>query len=162
MRRLFGGCTIFKKKFIFAFGILIAILCLVTTFSNRYSDYTSLKEVYLWLNRYGKSELKWKYTQENETFRKNLLTLNRVMNEPAFEMLEDITIIPNSARIKGKRIFKNKPLVIWATEVHMTTGKDLSNLLTPFGVRFLNYDLSLAACHLHDCKAKEKLKVSID
>lgn len=159
MRYLFCYSTV-TKKCIFAFVILTAFICLLKFSIHRYGVNTVPRDVYLWMNLYDESNLEWKYTQENETFRKNLLSLNRVLNEPAFEVLDNVTIIPSSARIKGKKIFINRPLVIWATEVHMTTGKDLSNLLTPFGVKFLNYDLSLAPCHMHDCKAKEKLKVS--
>ena len=41
----------------------------------------------------------------------------------------------------------------------MTPIKDLRNILEPFGVRFLDYNLDPWRCEWHDCRMKEKLKV---
>ena len=82
--------------------------------------------------------------------------------EVEYEILNDTSILPPSARIVPKKIFKDKPLVIWATEWHMTPIKDLKNLLTPFGVTVLDYNLDLWRCEWHDCKAKDRLKVQFN
>ena len=82
-------------------------------------------------------------------------------NDVAYEILSDTSILPPSARIVPKKIFKDKPLVIWATEWHMTPIKDLKNLLSPFGVTFLDYNLDPWRCEWHDCTAKENLKVGL-
>ena len=66
---------------------------------------------------------------------------------------------PPSAAIVGERLFFKRPLVIWAAEWHMTPIKDLRNILEPFGVRFLDYNLDPWRCEWHDCKMKEKLRV---
>ena len=102
------------------------------------------------------------YTEESDSFRDNLDALGDDNDDDvAYEILNDTSILPPSARIVPKKIFKDKPLVIWATEWHMTPIKDLKNLLSPFGVTFLDYNLDPWRCQWHDCKAKEKLKVGL-
>ena len=105
-------------------------------------------------------KFEYNLTQENETFRKNLETVTINRSEPAYEILEDAKILPASARVRAKKIFKNKPLVIWATEWHMTPIKDLTNTLSPFGVKVLNYNLDQSRCLWQDCTIKSKLKVN--
>ena len=68
-------------------------------------------------------------------------------------------ILPASANITGELLFKTKPLVIWATEWHMTPIKDMRHVLEPFGVRVLDYNLDPWRCEFHDCSAKARLKV---
>lgn len=102
-------------------------------------------------------------TKESDLFKENLNALGNDDDDndddEAYEILNDTSILPPSARIVPKKIFKDKPLVVWATEWHMTPIKDLKNLLSPFGVTFLDYNLDPWRCEWHDCKAKEKLKV---
>ena len=98
------------------------------------------------------------YTREDDSFKKSL-TFDDNDNDVAYEILNDTSILPPSARIVPKKIFKDKPLVIWATEWHMTPIKDLKNLLAPFGVTVLDYNLDIWRCKWHDCKTKDRLKV---
>ena len=100
--------------------------------------------------------LKIIYTREDDAFRDSLKTFD---NDEAYEIIKDVSILPQSAKIVAKKIFTEKPLVVWATEWHMTPIKDLRILLSPFGVTVLDYNLDPWRCAWHDCKAKEKLKV---
>lgn len=97
------------------------------------------------------------YTLESDSFKNSLIFDDN--DDVPYEILNDTSILPPSARIVPKKIFKDKPLVIWATEWHMSPIKDLKNLLAPFGVTVLDYNLDPWRCDLHDCKFKDKLKV---
>ena len=108
----------------------------------------------------SRSKLKLEFTKENETFRKNLLILvDKNRTDPSYIESDDIKIIPPSARVTAKKIFHNKPLVLWATEMHMSPMKDLANTVAPFGVKVLDYSLDISRCGLHDCSRAAKLKV---
>ena len=78
---------------------------------------------------------------------------------PAYDYNASSSILPASARYTGVRLFKTKPLVIWATEWHMTPIKDTRHFLESFGVRVLDYNLDPWRCEFHDCSAKARLKV---
>lgn len=106
-------------------------------------------------------KIKWILTKENETCRKNLRKVSKKLDEPAFEIISDSLIIPASARVRAKKIFNKKPLVMWSSELHMTPIRCVIDLISPFGVNVLNYNLDPARCHMQDCKIKEKLKVGL-
>ena len=106
-------------------------------------------------------KIKWVLTKENETCRKNLRNVSRRLDEPAFEIINDPLIFPASARVRAKEIFKKKPLVMWSSELHMTPIKCVIDLIAPFGVNVLNYNLDPARCHMQDCKMRNKLKVGL-
>ena len=102
------------------------------------------------------AKVKIRYTSEDDVFKDYLKIFD---NDEAYEILNDTSILPPSARIVPKKIFKDKPLVIWATEWHMAPIKDIKSLLAPFGVTVLDYNLDPWRCDMHDCTAKNKLKV---
>lgn len=138
-----------RYKFLVAFVFLL-ILFLIW-FDKKSTDIK-------WMFSYISSTPRVKiiYTREDDAFRDSLKSFD---NDEAYEIIKDISILPQSAKIVAKKIFPEKPLVVWATEWHMTPIKDLKILLSPFGVTFLDYNLDPWRCAWHDCKAKEKLKV---
>ena len=148
-------------KNIFIFSLVLASLTLFLSilFEEKVMVFGHLMYVYIQNVTAKAKVVKITFTEESDTFRESLNVSDD--GEAAYEIVDDITIIPHSAKVKAKKIFKDKPLIIWATEWHMTPIKDLENLLTPFGVKFFNYNLDIWRCAWQDCKAKEKLKVDL-
>ena len=141
--------------------VFIVSLALLSVFAYLHStNRKCANELAKHINKMKWKHIAWIISKENETSRRNLRRVTEKRSDPAYEILNDITIIPASARVKAKKIFKNKPLVMWSSELHMTPIKCVIDLITPFGVNVLNYNLDPARCHMQDCKPREKLKVS--
>lgn len=143
-----------KNKLVMCSTVLIVFGCYIFGWSSPQD--VKLNPCFIYVDK-----LEFSLTRENKTFRKNLETVTINRTEPAYEILEDIHIVPASARVRAIKIFKIKPLVIWATELHMTPILDLTNTLSPFGVKVLNYNLDQSRCSWQDCTSMSKLKVSI-
>ena len=145
--------------------MLLAILGIMATLNLTSQEYiiatfTWTVDKISFTEQNSRSKLKLEFTKENETFRENLLILvDKNRTDPSYIESDDIKIIPASARVTAKKIFHHKPLVLWATEMHMSPMKDLANTLAPFGVKVLDYSLDISRCGWHDCSRAKKLKV---
>ena len=137
-----SGCT--KKVFLLLAGVCTLLIVLgVQKRKHLFSKEMFSRENEGWTNG----------TQSTNT------TAARRSGTLAYEVSLDLNILPASARITGIRLFKTKPLVIWATEWHMTPIKDTRHFLESFGVRVIDYNLDPRRCEFHDCSAKARLNV---
>ena len=148
-----------RKKLSYILSIFILTVIFLSAWTYlRPNVYNQLTYEAIEFKHYVVKNMSVLSTKEGDSFG-NSLTFDDNDAEVAYEILNDTSILPPSARIVPKKIFKDKPLVIWATEWHMTPIKDLKNLLSHFGVTFFDYNLDPGRCEWHDCKVKEKLKV---
>lgn len=61
--------------------------------------------------------------------------------------------------VPGTVLFKEKPLVIWSNDYHISPINDLKHLLRPLGVKFIDKSLS-GHCHItNTCQGRSTLKV---
>lgn len=152
--------SLFRKVFIISLVLASILLFLSIWFEDgKVMAFSNVMYIFIQNMTDESKVVKITFTKESEAFTENLKVSDE--GEVAYEIVDDITIIPHSAKVRAKKIFNDKPLVIWATEWHMTPVKDLEILLTPFGVKFFNYNLDIWRCAWQDCKAKEKLKVDL-
>ncbi|ESN93039.1 hypothetical protein HELRODRAFT_165195 [Helobdella robusta] len=150
----------FNKKYFFCCILLFTIFAAHTIWK-----YQQTNVVYLSQDDRDYPKLDtWSYTTESKEFSRYINSEIPKTNgdlDAAFEVINDDTILPPSARIRARKLFTNKSLVIWATEWHMTPIKDVENLLTPFGVKVINYNLDPYRCEFQRkaCEARKNLKV---
>ncbi|ESO07280.1 hypothetical protein HELRODRAFT_170609 [Helobdella robusta] len=133
--------------------------------SYQYRRYKIIRAVQLQIDDLSNPPIEFKYTKESRQFLKYFTEEQSVLNDngedEAFVILNDTAILPPSARIRAKKIFTKKPLVIWATEWHMTPIKDVVDLISSFGVTVKNYNLDPYRCawQKEACQAAKSLKV---
>ena len=130
----------YKKTLLLIFLILAAFVCYFLT--HRIDTDTDVALKFLREGSYPAVKQVDKATWQSTEVDTNLATFlqgseleEESVSGEAWEELKDTSILPPSARIVAKKIFHTKPLVVWATEWHMTPIKDLAYILKPFGVQ---------------------------
>ena len=137
----------FKSKSILFTFIFAAVCLLIYTLFDSYRLLLQ-KQISITKKYFYKPEKKpivlapleqadWTYTGIGDRL-KNFLEGREIEDDvedgEAWVEIKNESILPPSARIIGKRIFHKKPLVMWATEWHMTPIKDVTNIVKDFGV----------------------------
>ncbi|ELT98621.1 hypothetical protein CAPTEDRAFT_190836 [Capitella teleta] len=63
------------------------------------------------------------------------------------------------SRVESGVLFREKPLVLWTSDFHIATIRDIQDLMKPMGVSFIDRSLT-PRCHFHDnCANSSNLKV---
>lgn len=82
-------------------------------------------------------------------------SLKHVNNRPVHTVCD--SPLPHDS---SQKLFRSRELVIWSADHHPAPACDARNLLQPFGIIFLQYDLSPYCGYFNLCAQRKSLKVS--